>query len=243
MSVVKIFYNGAWRELLTPGTIIPTSTPQFPDDVLEYSFITGQTADFTLPEAVRSGTTTVTYTFSGLPAGFTATGRRVQGSSSTAFTRTTVTLTATYSDGATVSREFTITVTPAPVPVPSGVPQNVRVSAKVFNESNDLTSLTIAWDAPTPLLSTVQGWRPWISHPEIHYGGVSDVLPLASRSYTYPSVSLQTYERVQTGIDQYVTRPTGRYALSRGDRIGVYVQGTTLTETELGRSDTLNHVL
>ena len=211
MSVVKIFYNGAWRELLTPGTIIPTSTPQFPDDVLEYSFITGQTADFTLPEAVRSGIATVTYTFSGLPAGFTATGRRVQGSSSTAFTRTTVTLTATYSDGVAVSREFTITVTPAPVPVPSGVPQNVRVSAKVFNEDNDLTSITIAWDPPSPILSTVEGWRVFLYHPSLQYAHTS-VIPLATRTYTFSGNALRIFGDYDTDTGTYELQG---YALSR----------------------------
>lgn len=160
MSLTKIFNDNAWREFHTDPVLVPLSNPAFPPGEVDYVFPVGSIS-FTLSPAVKSGSLSPTYTVSGLPTGLTASGLTISGSISTAITKDPFTVIATYSDGKSVSKGYTITTYHTATSTLSTKATNVQVSNPVWITENGivkLKTLTITWDDPpnTALVARVR---------------------------------------------------------------------------------------
>ena len=125
MSVLKIFNNNAWREYYVDPTVTPASTPQFAPGEVDYVIKTGTAQTIVLSQAYRSGSWAApTYSIDYLPSGVTLSGRTLSIHSATpAIGQSKFVVTATYSDGVTTTKDYSITIYGTPVgTLPSGPP-------------------------------------------------------------------------------------------------------------------------
>ena len=133
MALVKVSKANVWRGLWEDPTLVPTTTPQFPPGVLDFTFYANVAAAVYLPAAVRSGSPP-TYTMEGLPAGvgYDADARTIWMGTSGAspVERHKAIYTATYTDGKTATKDITVTIYPAPPAVVlSPFPTNVHLES------------------------------------------------------------------------------------------------------------------
>ena len=151
MSLVKVFENGAWREFYADPTVVAASDPAFAPGEVDYVYTVGETIDLTLPAAIRSGGSVPTYTIAAVPTGLTATGARLQGSLASPVDRQDLALTATYSDGKTATKTFTISAVAVTPTEASSVVRNLRITGTTFSEHDILQSVVVAWNTPATL--------------------------------------------------------------------------------------------